>query len=245
MEGFGPATYGERIADVYDEWYPPPEELEAAAALDDLAGGGPVLELGVGTGHLALALAARGLKVHGIDASPAMLARLAAKPGAEAVTTSIGDFADVDVGAEFAVVVVTFSTFFNLTSQEAQVRCFARVAERLAPGGVFVVEAFVPDPTIYTRDQAVVVSELTPDRVALQVAHHDPVAQTVTATTIAITERGTRLYPVAARNVPPAELDLMARLAGLRLRDRWADWRRTPFASGDRRHIRHISVYGP
>lgn len=171
-----------------------------------------------------------------------MLARLAAKPGSAAVTTSVGDFADVDVDGPFAVVVVTFSTLFNLTSQEAQVRCFANVADRLAPGGMFVVDAFVPDPALYVRNQAVVVSELTADRVVLQVAQYDPVAQTVAASSIAITEQGVRLYPVAARNVAPAELDLMARLSGLRLHARWSDWRRTPFAPDD--HRRHISVYG-
>lgn len=242
MDAFGPETYGERIADVYDQWYPSPPDLpDAAATLGELAGGGPVLELGVGTGHLALALARRGLKVHGIDASPAMLAKLAAKPGAEAVTTSVGDFADVDVDGPFAAVVVTFSTFLSLTSQEAQVRCFANVAARLAPAGVFVIDAFVPDPGFYERGQAVVVSEVAADRVALQVARYDRVTQGVAATTITIGEEGIRLYPVAARNAAPAELDLMGRLAGLRLRERWSDWSRTPFASGD---PRHVSVYG-
>src|SRR5581483_9804184 len=149
MEGYDAATYGERIADVYDEWYAEAAFLETEAAvakLAELAGEGPVLELAVGTGRVALPLAQRGLEVHGIDASEAMVAKLREKPGGDAIPVTIGDFADVAVDGRYALVYVVFNTLFALESQDEQVRCFRNVAARLEPGGAFVVEAFVPEP---------------------------------------------------------------------------------------------------
>jgi SAM-dependent methyltransferase len=149
VEGYDASTYGERFADVYDEWYAGTADVEGTVAvLAELAGGGPVLELGVGTGRLAIPLVARGLSVHGVDASPAMVALLRGKPGGEQVHVTTADFADVavDVDGGFALVFVAFNTFFNLPTAEAQQRCVTNVARLLRPGGSFVVEAFVPDP---------------------------------------------------------------------------------------------------
>src|SRR6266850_3696421 len=130
---YGPETYGDRVADVYDEWYKLPHDLETEAAfLAELAAGGRVLELGIGTGRIALPLAARGLEVHGIDTSAEMVKQLRAKPGGDAIRVTIGDMADVAVEGTFALVFVTFNTFFMLTSQEDQVRCFRNVAAHLA-----------------------------------------------------------------------------------------------------------------
>src|SRR6516162_8035933 len=132
MDEYGPETYGERVADVYDEWYRQLHDVgEEAALLAELAAGGRALELGIGTGRIALPLAARGVEVHGIDASPAIVARMREKPGGDKIDVTIGDMADVPVAGEFAIVFVVFNTFFMLTTQEAQVRCFRNVAARL------------------------------------------------------------------------------------------------------------------
>jgi len=147
MEGYRPQTYGEQAADRYDEWHRDLPGLDdCVECLAELAGPGPVLELGVGTGRVALPLVQRGLGVDGIDASPAMLAKLRAKPGGDRVRVTVGDMAEVGVDASYSLVFVVFNTLFALVSQDEQVRCFANVAGRLAEGGVFVVEAFVPDP---------------------------------------------------------------------------------------------------
>src|SRR5919201_835972 len=180
MEGWRADTYGERIAADYDARLP--GRLDTAACVEllaALAGPGPVLELGVGTGRVALPLAARGLRVHGVDASEAMVARLRAKPGGEAVEVTIGDLAQVPAEGPFTLVFVVFNTLFCLLTQEDQVRCFARVAERLAPGGAFVVEAFVPDPGRLARLQELTVDHVGADRVILTATRRDPVGQRI------------------------------------------------------------------
>lgn len=235
------STYGERIADVYDEWHGHLVEggVELLAGLAGGAGG-RALELGVGTGRVAIPLAALGVEVHGIDASPAMVEKLRAKPGGGRVQVTAGDFADAAVGGQFSLVYVVFNTIFALLSQAEQVRCFANVAARLAPGGVFLVEAFVPDPTLYQNGQTIRASNVTAGEVNLHAARHDPVEQVVFGQQILINAEGVRLYPVKLRYAWPAELDLMARLAGLRLRVRWGGWRREPFNA---RSEKHVSVY--
>ena len=155
MEGYEPPTYGDRIADVYDEWYAELDPASAVELLAELAGDGRVLELAIGSGRIALPLAARGVEVHGIDASERMVERLRAKPGGEAIPVTMGDFADVPVEGTFRVVFVAFNTFFALPDQEAQIRCFERVAAHLDGEGVFVLEAFVPDLARYDRGQRV------------------------------------------------------------------------------------------
>lgn len=235
------STYGDRIADVYDEWPGVPTNTDRAVAfLAELAGRGPILELGIGTGRVALPLVERGFTVSGIDSSAAMVAKLRAKPGGERIRVAMGNFADMPIEGRFALIFVAFNTFFGLRSQDDQLRCFSGVAERLADDGVFVIEAFVPDLGRFDHGQRVGAAHVGTDAVYLEASLHDPVAQRVHSQQVVITEQGIRLYPVEVRYAWPSELDLMARLAGLRLRERFGDWSREPFtaASG-----RHVSVY--
>jgi SAM-dependent methyltransferase len=235
------STYGDRIALEYDALYGGMFDIEATVGtLAELAGKGPALELGVGTGRIALPLAARGVAVHGIDASEAMVAQLRAKPGGAEVPVTMGDFADAPVEGEFSLVYVVFNTFFGLLVQDDQVRCFQNVARRLAPDGVFVIEAFVPDLTRFVRGQNTSTSRVELDRVVIDVSQHDPVNQRVMSQHVFITASGILMYPAQIRYAWPAELDLMARLAGLRLRHRWAGWRREPFTAAS---TGHVSVY--
>src|SRR5262249_52442218 len=149
------------------------------ATLAELARGGRALELGIGTGRIALPLAARGLEVHGIDASPAMVARLRDKPGGAEIPVAMGDFADVSVEGTFSLVYVVFNTFFGLLSQEEQVRCFENVARHLAADGLFVIEAFVPDMTRFARGQCLNAARVETDAVLLDASRHDPLSQRV------------------------------------------------------------------
>ncbi len=245
MEGFEEATYGERIAARYDELYPTGPGIESAAdLLAELARGGPVLELGIGTGRMALPLVARGLEVYGIDASPAMVEQLRAKPGGDRVSITMGDFADVGVedapDGGFSLVFAAFNTLFALRTQDDQARCFANAAGVLAPGGAFLVEAFVPDVGRFRNEQSTVARKVEVDRVELDVSQHDPVEQTVTSQHVTLRADSVELWPVVLRYAWPAELDLMARLAGLRLWQRWAGWHRWPF---NRTSTSHVSVW--
>jgi len=241
MDDYGPSTYGDRIADVYDAWPRLPATTERAVEfLASVAGRGPILELGIGTGRIALPLLQRGFAVHGIDASPAMVARLRAKPGGDRIPVAIGDFAAMAIAGRFSLIFVVFNTLFGLLSQDDQVRCFAGVAEHLTDDGVFVIEAFVPDVTRFTHGQRVGATNVSADSVLLETSIHDPVAQRVHSQQVVISERGVQLYPVVIRYAWPSELDLMARLAGLRLRERWGGWGREPF---DASSGAHVSVY--
>jgi SAM-dependent methyltransferase len=240
MAEFGPETYGERVADVYDEWYKPVDTAAEVELLTELATGGRVLELGIGTGRVALALAANGLEVHGLDASPAMVERMRAKPGGDAVPVTIGDMADVAVDGKFALVFVVFNTFFQLYSQDAQLRCFANVAAHLQPGGRFVIHAFVPDTSRIEAGQHLSVREASLDRVRLDASVYDSTEQRVDTTQVRITEQGVRLVHAKLRFAWPPELDLMARLAGLELENRWATFDKQPFTSSS---AFHVSVY--
>jgi SAM-dependent methyltransferase len=241
LKDYGPETYGDRIADVYDGIYQNPDTDEAVETLAELAGGGPVLEFAIGTGRLALPLAERGLKVQGIDASEAMVEKLRGKPGGDRIPVTMGDFADVDVEGQFSLIFVAFNTLFALLTQEDQLRCFENAAARLADDGVFVIEVFFPDLARFDRGQRMQATAVDADRVMLDASRHDPVAQRVDSSHIVITEAGMKLYPVIVRYAFPPELDLMARLAGLHLRERWGGWRREPFAASSQRHV---SVYG-
>lgn len=235
------STYGDRIADVYDEWPGVPTDTDRAVAfLAELAGRGPILELGIGTGRLALPLVERGFTVSGIDSSAAMVAKLRAKPGGERIRVAMGNFADMAIEGRYALIFVAFNTFFGLLSQDDQLRCFAGVAERLADDGVFVIEAFVPDLGRFDHGQRVGATDVRTDAVYLEASLHDPVAQRVRSQQVVITEQGIRMYPVEVRYAWPSELDLMARLAGLRLRERFGGWSREPFTASSGRHV---SVY--
>ncbi|MDD9998642.1 MAG: class I SAM-dependent methyltransferase [Chloroflexota bacterium] len=234
------ATYGDRMADVYDSFYGSVNVPKRIDVLEELAAGGRALELGIGTGSFALPLAARGVEVHGIDVSEAMVEQLRAKAGGAEVPVTIGDFADVDVEGTYSLVYVLNSTLFMLTEQEEQVRCFENVAARLDASGVFLVDAFVPDVTRFDRGQEVRARLPDLETVRLDVSTHDPMQQLVDFRHVLLSEEGIRVFPARLRYAWPAELDLMARLAGLRLRERWGDWDRSAFTS---KSEGHVSVY--
>jgi SAM-dependent methyltransferase len=240
VSDYDAASYGDKIADVYDEWYSKLDTSGAVDLLAELAGTGPVLELGIGTGRVALPLSERGVDVHGIDASGAMVAKLRAKPGGDRIPVTMGDFADVAVEGQFALVAVVFSTLFALTSQEEQLRCFRNVAQHLTDAGLFVLEAFVPDVARFDRLQRVGAAKLKDDELMLEASRHDPTRQRVDSRHVVLSDEGIKLYPVKVRYAYPSELDLMAQLAGLQLRERWGGWRREPFSASS---IWHVSVY--
>jgi SAM-dependent methyltransferase len=235
-----PSTYDERCAEVYDDWFTA-HEAAAVNTLAGLARGGRALELGIGTGLVALPLAAKGVSVHGIDNSEAMVAKLRAKPGGEAIPVTMGNFADVPVSGEFSLIFVVFNTFFALLDQKEQVRCFRNVAAHLTAGGVFVLEAFVPDIASFSGGQNLRALSVTGDRVGLKVSRHDPVEQRITSQHVVLRNGEVRLYPVTVRYAWPAEMDLMAELAGLTLRHRWGSWEREAFRAGSEKQI---AVYG-
>ncbi|WP_426571764.1 class I SAM-dependent DNA methyltransferase [Aquihabitans sp. McL0605] len=243
MDGYDHATYGDRFAAVYDDWYQGITDAPTCAALlaeladlEGHAGGGPVLELGVGTGRLALPLSAMGVQVVGVDASEAMLAELAAKDGGGAVEAVLGDMAAPPLGDRaFAVVFVAYNTLFNLVDPADQQRCIADAAARLLPGGSFVVEAFVPVPG--RAQEAVAPRTITADRVVLSVSQTDPGRQEALGQYVDITEAGITLRPWHIRWSTPEQLDDMAAAAGLVLADRWADWERTPFGPDSPSHV--------
>lgn len=241
MEGYGAGTYGDRFADVYDDWYADVSDVEGTVdRVAALAAGGPVLELGVGSGRLAIPLAARGLVVHGVEASAAMVERLKAKPGGDLVSVTVGDMAvlELEDPPPFAVVLVAYNTFFNLVTEEAQRRCLERSLSLLAPGGRLVIEAFVPAEG--AARAAVEPRRITVDEVVLSVSTTDPAAQTVAGQHVHLSEAGIRLRPWVLRYAAPAELDAMAASAGFELVVRHADWRGEPF---DEDSVAHVSTY--
>jgi SAM-dependent methyltransferase len=234
------SVYGSLVTDVYDELYQGVYDTAGAVAcLAELAAGGPVLELGVGTGRIAIPLAAHGLEVHGVDGSPEMLAALAKKPGAETIKLTLGDFSTVRLDERFAVVALVVNTIFALPDQASQVRCFERAAEHLRPGGRFVIEAWVPEPLpagVSLRPR-----KLAEGHVGLVVSEHDPARQVLSTTQVALGGAvGVRVFPVVHRYAWPSELDLMAQIAGLACEDRWSDWHGSPF---DATSTSHVSVY--
>jgi SAM-dependent methyltransferase len=247
VEGYDASTYGDRFAEVYDDWYGDLTDAEvcadAIASLVAVQGGGPVLELGIGSGRLALPMVARGLEVHGLDASAAMVERLRDKPGGARVPVSIGDMAEIPLvdPPPFAVVLVAFNTFFNVASEEAQRRCLERVHDVLSPEGALVLEAFVPDaPSGRGIDGALTPRRITADEVVLAVSQRDRAAQTITGQHVHITEAGIRLRPWHLRYATPDQLDTMAADAGLVLAERTAGWQGEPFTQDS---DVHVSVY--
>jgi SAM-dependent methyltransferase len=236
MNFYSDETYGESVAGVYDEWFSE-YDPHAIEMLAELAHRGRALELGIGTGRFALPLSAKGVEVHGIDAASSMISRLQAKPGSERINITQGNFADVPVNEKFELVYIVFNTFFALSSQDEQVRCFRNVAAHLSPDGCFVIEAFVPDVTRFTGGQVNWATKVTTDEVQLDVGQHDAVAQRVVSQKVVIKNGAVEMYPLEIRYAWPSELDLMAQLAGLRLRERWSNWQREPFSSGSGKHI--------
>jgi len=241
MSGFDdPAFYGARWASVYDDRYGGLDPAPAVDFLAELADGGRVLELAIGTGRVALPLAGRGVVVEGVDASEAMLERLRAKPGGDTVPVTIGDMAQVGVCGPFRLVYLVANTLFGLLSQARQAECFQNVARVLDLDGMFVIECFVPDLTRFDRGQRVQTLAVTEDSAIVELSVHDAVQQRVTAQVVTLDGDGVHLRPVAMRYSWPGELDLMARQAGLRLADRYGGWDRRPFDSSSRQHV---SVY--
>ncbi|MBM7436866.1 class I SAM-dependent methyltransferase [Streptomyces sp. HB132] len=233
--------FGEQVAATYDdpdsEMFQPVAVDPAVGLLAELAGGGRALELGIGTGRIALPLAARGVPVHGIDLSRAMVDRLRAKPGGgdDEIGVSIGDFTTTQVDGEFSLAYLVFNTIMNLTTQDAQVDCFRNVAEHLSPGGCFVIEVMVPELRKLPAGQNAVPFRTTPTRWAYD--SYDVATQSVNSNYIEVEEGRGAFRSIPFRYVWPAELDLMARLAGLRPRDRWEDWDRRPFTGESGRHV--------
>ena len=232
--------FGEEVAARYDD---PSDSMFAASAiapvvdvLADLAGAGAALELGIGTGRIAVPLAGRGVHVHGIDLSEAMVARLRAKPGAASIGVTIGDFATTRVEGTFAVAYLVYNTINNLTTQDAQVACFENVGAHLAPGGHFVVEVGVPDLRRLPPGQTAVPFTVTPDRLGFD--EYEVVGQGMVSHHHWRNEQGGfDALSVPFRYVWPSELDLMARLGGMSLCDRWSDWNRTPFTEESTSHV--------
>lgn len=244
MKEYGAKTFGELYAAGYDEMYGDKmtkETRDSVETLAELAGGGKILELAIGTGRVALPLAARGLTVHGIEASEEMVARLREKPGGRAIPVEIGDMAEVRLNETFDLIYLVFNTIFNLITQDAQVRCFQNAARHLNTGGVFVVETVVPDLSGFVDGQRMKGSWARIDSARFEIAIHDPVLQTVAFQRIVISSEGTQIRPHFMRYAWPSELDLMAQLAGLERRERWAWWDRSPFTAGSKSHV---SVYG-
>jgi len=240
VKEYGTKTFGELNAGRYDAMYEQmmgTETRDSVETLAELAGGGKVLELAIGTGRVALPLAARGLTVHGIEASEEMVAKLREKPGGHAIPVKIGDMAEVRVNDTFDLIYLVFNTIFNLTTQEAQVRCFHNAARHLNAGGVFVVETVVPDLSGFVDGQRMKGSWARMDSARFEIAIHDPVVQTIAFQRIVISEGDTRMTPHFMRYAWPSELDLMAQLAGLERRERWAWWDRSPFTAGSKSHV--------
>jgi SAM-dependent methyltransferase len=249
VEGYASSSYGDGFADVYDAWYR--DVTDTGACIDRLRSllpaGGRVLELGVGTGRLALPLADAGLAVTGVDSSPAMVAALRAKPGGHRVHVVLGDMADlgstdppVPDEPQFDLALAAYNTLFNLTGAGDAARGLASAARRLVPGGRLVVEAFVPRPDPDGRADSVAVSRMSVDELVLTATLHDAEAQTISGQHVQITGSGVRLRPWMVRYLHPHQLDEAATAAGLALEHRWADWAGTAF---DDHCPTHVSVY--
>jgi SAM-dependent methyltransferase len=224
-----------RVAERYDERTSgmPVEPIVDFVA--ELAGGGPALELGIGTGRIALPLAAHGVRVHGIELSPDMVAQLRSKPGADRVDVTIGDFATTRVASTFSVAYLVANTIMNLTSQDAQLACFENVAAHLQPGGCFVIEVLVPGLRRLPPGDTFQIFDVSDGHIGFDeidvatqhlVSHHFWIDGDTVETT-----------SPPFRYVWPSELDLMARIAGLTLRERWGGWRREQFTSESDKHV--------
>jgi SAM-dependent methyltransferase len=231
--------FGEPVAARYDEssaeMFEPAVVDPVVDFLADLAGQGAALELGIGTGRIALPLSRRGIRVHGIDLSAAMVARLRAKAGAERIGVTVGDFATTTVDGRFSLAYLVFNTIGNLTTQDEQVACFQNVAAHLDPGGCFVIEVGVPQLQRLPPGETVRAFAVTPTHLGFD--EYDVASQGLISHHYTVGDGRLELGSLPQRYVWPAELDLMARLAGMRLRERWGGWRREPFTSDSTSHV--------
>ena len=231
--------YDEQVAARYDEsaaeMFDPGVVDPVVDLLVELAGGGPALELGIGTGRIALPLARRGVSVHGIELSKAMVARLRAKPGGEDIGVTIGDFATTTVDGTFSVAYLVFNTILNLTTQAAQVACFRNVAAHLEHGGCFVIEVGVPELQRLPPGETIRPFHVSETRWGLD--EYDVAVQGLTSHHFEIVDGRLERVSIPFRYAWPSELDLMAQLAGMSLRERWSGWKREPFTSDSRKHV--------
>jgi len=231
--------FGERVAERYDtsaaDMFEPAVVDPVVDFLAELAGDGAALELGIGTGRIALPLRQRGIRVHGIDLSDAMVARLRAKPGAEDIGVAIGDFATTRVEGTFSVAYLVFNTIMNLTTQDEQVACFQNAAVHLRPGGCFVIEVELPDLQRLPRGDSFRPFTVTPTRLGID--EYDVESQGLISHHYRVAGDTLEVWSIPFRYVWPSELDLMARLAGMMLRERWSGWRREPFTSESTKHV--------
>jgi hypothetical protein len=231
--------FGEDVAERYDESVAGSDELESVDSVVDflvgLAGDGPALELGIGTGRIALPLRERGIRVHGIDLSEAMVAKLRTKPGSEDIEVAIGDVATTRVDGTFSLAYLVFNTIMNLTTQDEQVACFQNAAAHLMPGGTFVIEVAVPQLQRLPPGETVRAFRVGPTRLGFD--EYDVAAQGEISHHYSVADGKLEVWSIPFRYVWPAELDLMARLAGLKLRERWSGWKRQPFTSESTSHV--------
>jgi SAM-dependent methyltransferase len=231
--------FGEPVAANYDassaDMFQPAVVDPAVDFLADLAGSGAALELGIGTGRIALPLARRGVRVHGIDLSEAMVARLRSKPGAEGIAVTIGDFATTTVKGRFSLAYLVFNTINNLTTQDEQVACFQNAAAHLEPGGRFVIEVGIPSLQRLPPGETIRAFSVTPTHLGFD--EYDVATQGLISHHYTIADGRLDLVSMPFRYVWPSELDLMARLAGMTLRERWSDWTRTPFTNDSTNHV--------
>ncbi len=233
--------FGERVAARYDESgelagiFDPAVVGPTVDFLAELAGSGRALELGIGTGRIALPLAQRGVPVHGIELSKAMAARLRAKPGGEEISVTIGDFATATAGGAFSVAYLVFNTISNLTTQAAQVACFRNVAAHLEPGGCFVIEVGIPDLQRLPPGETVRAFHVGETRWGLD--EYDVANQGLISHHFELVDGRVERNSIPFRYTWPAELDLMAELAGMSLRERWSGWQREPFTGDSRKHV--------
>jgi SAM-dependent methyltransferase len=232
-------VFPESVAAIYDdpadEMFAPGFVAQVAGVLAGLADGGRALELAIGTGRIALPLAQRGVPVHGIDMSRAMIARLRAKPGGDAIGVTIGDFATTRVEGTFSLVYLVYNTIGNLTTQEAQVACFRNAADHLAPGGCFLIETHIPELRRLPPGQNVLPFRVSPTHLAFDIYDFATQAMSSNYVTLGGGRGEFKTYPF--RYVWPSELDLMAQMAGMRLRDRWENWGGEPFTSESTKHV--------
>lgn len=235
LPNFFDESVAARYDDTSDEMFASETVEPAVQFLAGLAWGGDALELGIGTGRLALPLSRRGIRVHGIDLSPEMVARLREKPGAEDIEVTIGDFATAKVGKRFSLAYLVYNTIENLTTQDAQVACFCNVAEHLEQGGCFVLEVGVPQLQRLPPGETVRPFSVTPSHLGFD--EIDVATQRLTSHHYLVSDGRMEVVSMPFRYVWPAELDLMARISGMALRERWADWTREPFTSDSESHI--------
>jgi len=242
MDGYNETTYGDRSAPIYDSRFAPSavETDQAVSVLTQLANGGRLLDLGTGTGRLAIPLAQAGVDVVGVDISDAILARLREKADSDKVNIIRGDIRDISIDGTFDVVLLGFSTLAGLPTRDDQQKILYNARKHLRPDGYLVLDLFVPDVHDIARGNCLSLYRVDSDRVVLGAATYEPIAQTFASQIVVLQETGIKMYPASGRYIWPSELDYMAAAAKFDLEARWADWKKAPFAAQCQMHI---SIY--